>query len=234
MVQGELKRIMKSKLQTTIDGSHTLYVPQIDECYHSTNGAMQESMHIFIRAGLQQQGALDEITVFEVGFGTGLNALLTLLDARKREVKVNYVAVELYPVSQEVVMELNYAEMARTHYPDCTDADFEGLHAAAWNEPVQISPTFTLTKWHADLKDLDLGIEQYDVVYFDAFSPEKQGEMWVQSNFERLYAACCKGAVLTTYCAKGVIRRTLLGVGFEVDRLPGPPGKREILRGRKR
>lgn len=215
-------------LRTTSDGSHTIYLPQIDECYHSTNGAMQESMHIFIRTALQAS-AKKELTVFEVGFGTGLNALLTLLDARERGIKVHYVAVELFPVAPEVVSQLNYVSCASALYPASED-DFMQLHGAPWDEQVAISPDFTFTKWHTDLNTFDFGSIKPDVVYFDAFSPEKQGEMWSRANFEKIHNACHKGAILATYCAKGIVRRTMQSVGFAVERLPGPPGKREILR----
>ena len=217
-------------LRITSDGSHTIYVPQIDECYHSTNGALQESMHIFIRTALHAC-AKQEITVFEVGFGTGLNAFLTLLDARERGIKVNYIAVELYPIDTQMVSELNYAACANEFYPTCED-DFAQLHRAKWNESVEISPDFLLTKIHGDLNTFQYAHYAFDVVYFDAFSPEKQPEMWSETNFNNIFDSCNSGAILTTYCAKGAIRRSMQAVGFTMERLAGPPGKREILRAR--
>ncbi len=218
-------------LLTTTDGSHTIYVPSIDECYHSSNGAMQESMHIFIKTALHTH-TKPELTVFEVGFGTGLNALLTLLDARQRGVSVNYIAVELYPVEVELAQELNYPTVVNELYA-CTQDDFMNLHRAPWNVPQQITPHFSLTKIQGDFNTISLGENAFDVVYFDAFSPEKQGEMWTEQNMQRIYNACQPHAVLSTYCAKGVVRRSLQSVGFTVERLPGPPGKREILRATK-
>ncbi len=220
---------MQQELRTTSDGSHTLYVPQIDECYHSTNGAVQESIHIFIKAALQTHKS-EHLNVFEVGFGTGLNALLTLLDARQRGIKVHYMGIERYPITIDQAQALNYAEHCRSLGYECTTDDFMRLHTAPWGEVVEIVPHFTLTKIEGDLNTEEMPHNTFDVVYFDAFSPEKQEEMWSQTNFKRLYKACHEGAIMTTYCAKGVVRRTMQAVGWEVERLPGPPGKRQIIR----
>lgn len=215
---------MSSTIVITSDGSHSLYVPEIDECYHSTNGAIQESRHIFIEAGFNHCSKLD-ISVLEIGFGSGLNALLTFLEAEKKELRIHYTALEKYPVDSETVALLNY--------PALTDEKaisvFQQMHDCDWDKTIALSDFFELEKIECDFTDFQLQ-EEYDLVFFDAFSPEKQPEMWTEDQFEKIYNHCCKGAILTTYCAKGAVRRVLQKVGFSVERLPGPPGKREILR----
>jgi tRNA U34 5-methylaminomethyl-2-thiouridine-forming methyltransferase MnmC len=215
------------KLLTTEDGSHTLYVPDIDESYHSSHGAMQESEYIFIKAGLDQCPKKN-ISVLEVGFGTGLNAFLTLLEAEKKKLNIQYCSLEKYPIGMENVIELNY--------PDLIDpsrkALFGMLHYWQWNKPVQLTPDFLLQKIHTDFTEYNFD-NQFDVVFFDAFSPDKQPEMWTEQQFRKIFNACYPNAVLTTYCAKGAVRRAMIAAGFSVERLPGPPGKREILRARK-
>ena len=218
---------MQTELKVTEDGSHTLFVPGIDECYHSTHGAIQESRHIFIEAGLKQC-LKSEISVLEIGFGTGLNAFLTLMESESSGKKVRYSSLELYPVEVEKAMMLNYpAELA----PDKKDL-FEKLHSAPWNVETEIIHGFTLLKIEIDFTGYVFE-SNFDVVYFDAFSPEKQPEMWSKELFERIFIHCNSGAILTTYCAKGIVRRAMQEAGFRVERLQGPPGKREILRGVK-
>jgi len=207
----------------TLDGSHTIYLPAIDEHYHSVNGAVQESRHIFIDAGLKMCEK-NEIRIFELGFGTGLNASLAILEAEQSGKNINYTAIELYPLTENEIAQLNYAEYFGTQ--------FKEIHAADWNIDVRISPHFVIKKIVADFTVFDLQ-EKYDVIFFDAFSPEKQPEMWTENIFSRLYKHCNKGSILTTYCAKGKVRRAMQAAGFAVERLPGPPGKREILRGIK-
>ena len=215
---------MKRELQETADGSHTLFIPEMDEHYHSVNGAVQESRHVFIEAGLHRQEKKD-ITVFEVGFGTGLNTYLTLLDAENEDRSVDYFSVELYPLDPALVRALNYGDMI------CPEKKmlFTALHSAAWNEPVKITDHFTLHKIQGDNNSCTLP-EDMDLIYFDAFAPDKQPEMWSQEIFDRLYAHTSEGGILTTYCAKGVVRRMMQKAGYSVERIPGPPGKREMLR----
>ena len=215
---------MKRELQGTADGSHTLFIPEMDEHYHSVNGAVQESRHVFIEAGLHRQEKKD-ITVFEVGFGTGLNAYLTLLAAENEDRSVDYFSVELYPLDPALVRALNYGDMI------CPEKKmlFTALHSAAWNEPVKITDHFTLHKIQGDNNSCTLP-EDMDLIYFDAFAPDKQPEMWSQEIFDRLYAHTSEGGILTTYCAKGVVRRMMQKAGYSVERIPGPPGKREMLR----
>jgi len=214
-------------LRITRDGSHTLFSPVANECYHSQFGAMRESEHVFIQAGWENCLKSD-LRIFEVGFGTGLNAFLSLLRAEKDRKKVHYSSLELYPIEMKTAEELNYFELT----DKARKADFLKLHLAEWNKTTAITPFFSLEKIRADFSTFEpTGF--YDLFYFDAFSPEKQPEMWTQGRFETLYAHANADATLVTYCAKGSIRRALQSAGFEVERLPGPPGKREMLRARK-
>lgn len=222
---------MQTEIRLTEDGSCTLHVPEIDECYHSVHGAVQESIHIFIDAGLRAflfAGKPENlIRVLEIGFGTGLNALLTLSEAEKLKTAIHYTSLELYPLAAHDALQLNYPEMLHTDR-----RLFEKIHLLPWETAEEITPYFTLHKIKADFTAYEPR-EMFDVVYFDAFSPEKQPELWTEDGFGKIYASSGGGAVLTTYCAKGAVRRALQSVGYIVERLPGPPGKREILRGRK-
>ncbi len=218
---------MLSELLITNDGSHTLFVSEIDECYHSTQGAIQESLHIFIEAGLKQCSK-PEIHVLEIGFGTGLNAFLTMIEAEKSNKKIHYTTIEKFPIDVEKASQLNYPEKLSPLYRKA----FEMLHLLPWNEEVQMKPNFLILKIQADFTQLDF-TEMYDVVYFDAFSPEKQPEMWSEALFVNIFKQCNSSAIFTTYCSKGIVRRALQYAGFKVERLEGPPGKREILRGLK-
>lgn len=215
-------------LEPTADGSNTLYVPELNEHYHSVKGALTESAHIFIQMGLNHAQAANP-RVLEIGFGTGLNAFLTLLEAEKKQRAIHFTSIERFPLSEDIVRKLSYPE---TIAPEECEK-FYALHTAPWNQEVKISPYFTLHKIEGDFTHFSFS-EYYDVVYFDAFAPEKQPEMWSQPLFDNLYRQMNPGGILTTYCAKGVVRRMLQAAGFTVERLPGPPGgKREILRATK-
>lgn len=218
---------MDTEFFITEDGSHTLFVPEIDECYHSSHGAVQESMHIFIKTGLKQC-AKQEINILEIGFGTGLNAFLTMLEAEKTQKMIHYTTLELFPVETEKACRLNYPELVS---PENKSA-FEQLHTSSWNERIQITQHFELLKIETDFTSYNFQ-DTFDVIFFDAFSPEKQPEMWTEKQFIKLYQSSNNDAVLTTYCAKGAVRRAMLQAGFSVERLPGPPGKREMLRASK-
>lgn len=237
------------QLEVTADGSHTLFIPEMDEHYHSVNGAVQESRHVFIAAGWEhrlkeKRETPAEIRVLEIGFGTGLNAFLTLLEAERVGQPVHYYSIELYPLEAAVVRALNYGEAVGcvetlsvpsgvAARPACSSQDrFQALHAAAWNEPVVITPRFTLHKILGDSNRCTLP-ERIDLVYFDAFAPDKQPEMWNPGIFRKLFACMSPGALLTTYCAKGAVRRMMKEAGYSVERIPGPPGKREMLRAAK-
>ena len=216
-----------NELIITADGSHTLYSKAIDETYHSTHGAVQESQHIFIEAGLKQCNK-STIRVLEIGFGTGLNAFLTLLEAEKLGLNTHFTTLEKFPVDMSIALKLNYANDIDPNFKLL----FEALHSSPWNEDVTISTNFVLRKIDADFTEYSFE-DKYDLVIFDAFSPEKQPEMWTAEMFEILFKHCNTDAILTTYCAKGIVRRAMQSAGFTVERLAGPPGKREILRARK-
>ena len=215
---------MKRIIEKTDDGSTTLFVPELNEHYHSTKGARTESQHIFINMGLKASTATTP-HILEIGFGTGLNAFLTLLDAEVHQRKIHYYSVELYPLDMDVIESLNYGEMICAGRKDV----FQALHQVEWNVAVQVTDFFGLHKIQGDSNTCALP-DRIDLVYFDAFAPDKQPEMWNQEIFNRLYARMTGGGVLTTYCAKGVVRRMMKEAGYSVERIPGPPGKREMLR----
>jgi tRNA U34 5-methylaminomethyl-2-thiouridine-forming methyltransferase MnmC len=222
--------MMKTEFEITEDGSHTLFVPELDEHYHSTHGAVQEAMHVYINAGFRQC-AKEEIHVLEIGFGTGLNTFLTLLESEKNDKKTIYTSLELYPISPTDAKKLNYASQIR---PEKADA-FLQLHEAEWEKRTDINSRFSLLKLNRNTTDNDAFalFTTFDVVYFDAFAPDKQPEMWSQKIFDTIFSICNPNAILTTYCAKGAVRRMLQDAGFAVERLEGPTGKREILRAQK-
>lgn len=218
---------MQHIIEVTEDGSHTLYVPELDEHYHSTHGAIQESLHVYLGAGLHHCGK-PEINLLEIGFGTGLNAFLTLLDTEKSKKTVTYTTIERYPVSPADAQQFNYSELRDPSREEI----FMQLHSSPWEDWVEIIPTFHLKKLQTDAGRLEEFQPEapFDLIYYDAFAPEKQPGMWTEEIFNRLYALSNSGAILTTYCAKGAVRRMLQTAGYHVERLPGPPGKREILR----
>ena len=217
---------MDLQIRRTDDGSITLFSEMFQECYHSSGGAVKESMHVFINAGLTTLSK-SQMNIFEVGFGTGLNALLTLLEAQKHDLTIEYTAIELYPVEKTIVEKLVYAPFLKTE-----NSLFQSLHQSPWNERTQIIPNFFLRKIYGNLTTASLE-EKYDLVYFDAFSPAIQPELWTDEVFAKMFNAMSKGGLLTTYCAKGAVRRAMQKAGFLVERLPGPPPKREMLRARK-
>ncbi|MDE6523774.1 MAG: tRNA (5-methylaminomethyl-2-thiouridine)(34)-methyltransferase MnmD [Muribaculaceae bacterium] len=219
---------MKILIEETADGSPTLYREDIDEHYHSVKGALAESRHVYLEAGWRKAAETSRpVRVFEVGFGTGMNAAITAEAALESRIPTDYFSVELYPLPKETT-----DLVANTLEEEYRDA-FEKVNESPWGEPISINPYFSLQKMNADLLTMDLPRE-LDVVYFDAFAPEKQPEMWDEAIFRKIYMSMKPGGVLTTYCAKGSIRRMLRQIGFITERLPGPPGgKREILRATK-
>lgn len=219
---------MYREIITTEDGSNTLYVPELNEHYHSVHGAIQESMHIFIHAGIEHYGHTD-IRILEAGFGTGLNAYLALLNAKQNHREILFHSFEKYPLSAQEVGTLNY-----TNYLDQGMASyFQALHDAPWEEDVQITPYFTLHKHRADFETVDF-TEQFNIIFFDAFAPDVQPRLWSETILSKFYKALQPGGILTTYCVKGIVKQALRNVGFTLKRLPGPPGKREMLRADKR
>lgn len=223
---------MKNQVEIVVtgDGSDTLYVPELDEHYHSVHGAIGESKHIFIGAGFHPFRGNSTLCLLEVGFGTGLNVLLTALAANECRCFTRYYALERYPLPAETIRRINYPVLLGAQATDL----FQAIHGSPWNMPVRISPMLELVKIDADFVAASLSdIPICNLVYYDAFSPEKQPEMWDQALFRKLYDRMEEGGIFVTYCAKGSVRRNLQWAGFRVERLPGPPGKREILRGIK-
>jgi tRNA U34 5-methylaminomethyl-2-thiouridine-forming methyltransferase MnmC len=221
---------MKIEIRETMDGSKTLYLEEIDEHYHSTFGAVQESQHVFIREGFAQCPKQD-ISVLEIGFGTGLNCYLTLMESLKREKITRYYSIEKFPLAEAFWGNLNY----QLHVQDGNAEFFELLNKAPWGCEVEICSQFSLYKIKGDALQWDfIDLPKIDVVYFDAFSPEKQPELWEKPLFEKLFSMMHEQGILVTYCAKGIVRRTLQSIGFTVERIPGPPGKREMIRAVKR
>jgi tRNA U34 5-methylaminomethyl-2-thiouridine-forming methyltransferase MnmC len=216
------------EIKVTADGSHTLYVPSLDEHYHSHFGAVTESKHIFIGAGLGSI-CIDDISILEVGFGTGLNALLTALYAEDKHINVSYVTLEKYPLSIAIIEALNYRSLAGP----AGERIFDAIHTAPWETEVNVTPWFTMHKREMDLTTMTPeGV--YDLVYFDAFGPDKQPDMWTVEVMRKIAAVTHPGTVLVTYSAKGDLKRMLRELGFEVKLLPGPPGKRVMTRAVKK
>lgn len=223
------------EVRTTADGSSTLYVPALDEHYHSTHGALQEARHVYLAAGLEPALTLptDEpapVWVLEIGFGTGLNALLTLERslALPGSQVIFYDTIEKFPLPADVIGQLS----TETYNGELLDYQ-QQLHASAWGRPVVLTPQFVLLKLAGELQETLLAEDTYQVIYFDAFAPEKQPDMWTDEVFAQLYAATAPGGVLVSYCAKGSFRRSLKAAGWLVEKIPGPPGKREMTRARK-
>lgn len=217
----------------TADGSTTLYVPELNEHYHSVHGAVQESVHIFIRAGIEYyrentQNPSAPLRILEAGFGTGLNAYLTLAHTATQELAVIYHSLEKYPLTPEEAARLNYTEHILYPRPE----DFIRLHEAPWETLSAITPDFSLCKHRQDLRDTCFPPE-YDLVFFDAFNPDVQPHLWTEEVFRRFFDALKPGGILVTYCVKGIVKQALRQVGFNLKRLPGPPGKREMLRATK-
>lgn len=219
---------MYTRLIITSDGSHTLYVPGMDEHYHSHFGALTESLHIFINTGLASLGP-GPVTILEVGFGTGLNALLTAIHAEKNKIAVSYKSLEKYPIDPSLVRQLNYGSITADGGMEL----FNAIHEAPWNSPSRITGWFTLEKRVSDLTT-DVLSGSYDLIYFDAFGPDKQPEMWTAEVLHKISDVTHTGSVFVTYSAKGTLKRMLRSLGFEVAHLPGPPGKRVITRAVKR
>ena len=216
---------MERQIITTKDGSHSIHIPEMDEQYHSIHGSIQEAEKVYIEYGLESITQGSRINLFEMGFGTGLNALLTYQYAKKRGLEIIYHSIEKYPLSSKEISSLNYS-----HLLNDEEGIYDLLHAAEWGKEVEISSNFHLKKIEVDLEDVNFE-EAFDVVYFDAFAPEKQPHLWSLEVFSKLYQSMKAGAVLTTYCVKGEVRRRLQELGFQIEKLPGPEGgKREVLR----
>ncbi len=224
--------LKKIQFVKTKDGSHTLYNPLFKESYHSLYGAITESKHVFIQSGLvfyYLRHQPDDIIVGEMGFGTGLNAFLTLIWAEKNKVHIVYETYENFPIPIEQIEKLNYSGYFADHFKE----KFLLIHQASWNRLVQITPYFSIKKIQRDFHEVD-EINKWNVVYFDAFGPRVQPELWNERMMKKMYLATAYEGVFVTYSAKGQVRRNLLEAGFEVEKIPGPPGKREMLRAIKK
>jgi tRNA U34 5-methylaminomethyl-2-thiouridine-forming methyltransferase MnmC len=218
---------LKPEIIESADGSHTLRVDSLNETYHSHKGALTESLHVFLKMGLALFSERDSIHLLEVGFGTGLNALLTAIDSTRNA--VHYTSLETYPLSWEMVSKLNYAQLANDHK---AESIFEKMHATPWDESMEIADQFYLKKAACSLQDFKAE-QKIDLVYYDAFAPHAQPELWEPAIWQKLFEMMSNGGILVTYCAKGQVRRDMQAAGFSVERLEGPPGKREMIRATK-
>jgi len=214
---------------TTSDGSHSLLNTSLNETYHSTHGAIQESIHVFIKNGfdfLPRQNEVDETNILEMGFGTGLNVLLTLQRSSVTNRKIIYTSLEAFPIDTGIVQKLNYpsALMINNH------KEFADLHRLPWDQDSEINSNFHLVKRNVKLEDAELGNNKFDLVYYDAFAPSKQPELWERAILRKVTEAMKPQGIFVTYCAKGQVKRDLTSLGLSVETLPGPPGKKEMVR----
>lgn len=212
------------KIIQTQDGSSTIYVEELDETYHSRHGAIQEAMHVFIKNGLDKSSK-NPLRIFEMGFGTGLNAFLSLIYS---DVEVFYTGLEKYPVSKEIVETIDYWQELKED-----KSKFLQLHKVNWDSFESVTERFHLRKIQGDLKSLNLD-EKFDLIYFDAFGPRAQSSLWAKEVLSKIVDLMSVSGIFVTYCAKGQVRRDLEDLGLEMQRLPGPPGKREMLFGVKK
>lgn len=220
---------MERRIIKTDDGSVTIHLPEWNEQYHSKHGAVQEARHVFLKMGLHhflEANKSKELSILEIGFGTGLNAFLTLLEAESLNIHINYTGVEAYPVPPEEVKLLNYPEASQAEE---NAALFFKLHEVAWKKSSSISNNFSLKKMEMKFHEINDN-SLYDLIYFDAFGARVQPELWTEEIFNIMFKALKRNGVLVTYAAKGSVRRAMIASGFEVQKLPGPPGKREMLR----
>lgn len=219
---------MEREIIHTLDGSTTIHLKEWNECYHSKHGAIQEALHVFIQNGL----ALFEnksVAILEIGFGTGLNAFITFLESKKLNQTINYVGVEAYPIEASEVLAMNYVTSLKAEQQQNI---FDKIHESDWNAQLILDPDFTLTKRKQFFEAIE-DIEQFDLIFFDAFGYRVQPELWSTAIFKKMYDALKPSGKLVTYAARGVVKRSMLEVGFTVEKLPGPPGKREMFRAHK-
>ena len=225
---------MDRQIIITADGSDTVFVPGLNVSYHSKHGAIQESMHVFIEAGFWYWSDLNlgrkskdrPINVFEMGFGTGLNVLLTVMEAEEKGVKVYYETVEKFPLVKDEIDSLNYTSVLKN------EELFRQIHECKWNEEARLKDNFVLKKVNQNLKNYSTH-QLFNIIYYDAFAPSAQADLWTEEIFKKLFSMLAPGGVLVTYCSKGDVRRAMQSAGFDVKKIPGPRGKREMLRARK-
>jgi tRNA U34 5-methylaminomethyl-2-thiouridine-forming methyltransferase MnmC len=228
MLKKNLNSILKRSIIQTRDGSTTIHIEELDECYHSRFGAIQEAQHVYIKNGL----SLFEnksISILEIGFGTGLNAFITFLESQKLNQTIDYIGVDAYPVSAAEVVSMNY--VSELHAENESEI-FKKMHKCNWEEQIILSDNFLFTKRQQFFEDID-DVEIVDLIYFDAFGFDAQPELWSTPIFKKMYNALKSNGVLVTYAARGVVKRSMIEVGFTVEKLEGPPGKREMFRAKK-
>jgi tRNA U34 5-methylaminomethyl-2-thiouridine-forming methyltransferase MnmC len=221
---------MQRKLILTADGSHSISIPGMNVTYHSIHGAIQESMHVFIKSGLLTVRPLQAARrILEIGFGTGLNALLTLIESEKSNEKIFYETIEPFPISAAEISQLNYCEILNREDLQST---FKKLHSAEWEKEISIANKFNFKKSRTELQNLRT-VELQNLIYFDAFDPKAQPELWTKEIFDKMFSLLEPGGILVTYSSKGEVRRAMEAAGFRVEKIPGPVGKREIIRAKK-
>lgn len=219
---------MKREIIVTSDGSTSIHLPEWDESYHSKHGAIQEAQHVFIKNGLSLFKG-QSVSVLEIGFGTGLNAFITCLECKKINQSIEYVGVEGFPIAAVEVLQMNFVKQLNA---DEYDLEFKLIHEAEWEKPVTINPNFRLTKRKQLFAEI-IDVNQFDLIYFDAFGYRVQPELWSVEIFSKMYTALKSGGILVTYACRGPIKRAMTEAGFQIEKLAGPPGKREMLRGKK-
>lgn len=218
---------LKATLHITSDGSHTVYLPELNVTYHSRFGAIRESMHVFIKAGLHEaMKRKNNLSIFEMGFGTGLNAWLTYLEAEKQNLEINYQGIEAFPLDNEVIAALNYEYL---HLNESIPTVLQNMHSTPYGERIPFGSHFSLTRAKGLLQDFET-TEKYDLIYYDAFAPDIQPELWTEEIFRKIHSMMNDGACLVTYCSKGIARRAMKAAGLTVTKLPGAPGKWEMVR----
>lgn len=216
----------------TSDGSTTIFLPELQETYHSKHGAIQEANHVFIKNGFRywiEQYPKTALKILEIGFGTGLNCFITLLESEKLKATIDYVGIEGFPITPEEVLQLNYTDELKVAK---SKSIFEEIHQLPWEQKNSLSPHFSLTKRLDKIENLTDN-NTFDLIYFDAFGAQVQPELWTEIIFDKMFNALKKNGILVTYAAKGSVRRAMQAAGFQTERLPGPPGKREMLRATK-
>jgi tRNA U34 5-methylaminomethyl-2-thiouridine-forming methyltransferase MnmC len=219
---------LKREIIQTLDGSTTIHIAEWDECYHSKHGAIQEAQHVFIKNGLSLFPDRN-VSILEIGFGTGLNAFITFLESKKRNQSIDYVGVEAYPISADEILSMNYVEELNALEQSSI---FDTMHQSNWQEKIILDDDFTLTKRKQFFEEIN-DENKFDLIYFDAFGYRVQPELWSTAIFEKMYKALKPNGVLVTYAARGVVKRSMIEVGFTVEKLAGPPGKREMFRATK-
>ncbi len=220
---------MERKIIQTSDGSSSVYLPEWDENYHSKHGAIQEAYHVFIKSGLDLFKEGSSLSILEMGFGTGLNCMITYLEAKRRNLAIDYIGLEGYPLETKLIFELNHLQQLKA---EDESAVYQSMQNSDWNVSIEMSSNFNLTKKQIMFEDYQEN-EVFELIYFDAFGARVQPELWTETIFKKMFEALKENGIIVTYAAKGSVRRAMQAVGFKVERLPGPPGKREMLRGTK-